>query len=404
MGLGLVVGIWVARYLGPTQFGLLSFVGSFVAIFTSLSLLGLDGIVVRDLVKAPEHAAEILGVTLFLRLSAGATAYLAMLGAIFLLRPDDRLAQVFAAIMGAGLLFQALDTIDLWFQSKVCSVYVVYAKCSAFIVSSVAKIALVLMRAPLIDFVIVGVAELALAAMGLLVAYRYQGQRISAWRVSLERARRLLSDCWPLLLSGVVFMVYMRIDQVMLGQMIDDHEVGIYSAAVRLAEVWYFIPTVVVSSVFPNIVRAREVDEAEFYNRLQRLYNLLAFMGYAVAVPVTFVSGLVVSRLFGQDYAAAAPMLALLIWAGLFANLAVARNAYLLVMNWSRVLFGMVLAGALVNVLLNLMLIPRYGGMGAVIASCVAYWVAAHGGGLLYAPLRKSTQMLTRALLCPKFW
>ncbi|AMV73150.1 lipopolysaccharide/O-antigen transporter [Desulfuromonas sp. DDH964] len=404
MGLGLVVGIWVARYLGPTQFGLLSFVGSFVAIFSSLSLLGLDGIVVRDLVKAPEHAAEILGVTFFLRLSAGAIAYLAMLGAILLFRPDDRLAQVFAAIMGAGLLFQALDTIDLWFQSKVRSVYVVYAKCSAFIVSSVAKIALVMVRAPLIDFVIVGVVELLLAATGLLVAYRYQGQRISAWRVNLAHARRLLSDCWPLLLSGVVFMVYMRIDQVMLGQMIDDHEVGVYSAAVRLAEVWYFIPTAVVSSVFPNIVRAREVDAVEFYNRLQRLYNLLAFMGYAVAVPVTFVSGVVVSRLFGQDYAAAGPMLALLIWAGLFANLAVARNAYLLAMNWSRVLFGMVLAGALVNVLLNLVLIPRYGGMGAVIASCVAYWVAAHGGGLLYAPLRKSTQMLTRALLCPKFW
>lgn len=345
-----------------------------------------------------------MGVTFFLRLCAGAITYLAMLGAIFYFRPDEHLVHVLAAIMGVGLILQALDTIDLWFQSQVHSVYVVYAKCSAFIVSSIVKIVLVLIRAPLIDFVTVGALELLLAAIGLLVAYWHSGQRISAWKVNFGIVRRLLSDSWPLLFSGVVFMVYMRIDQVMLGQMVGDHEVGIYSAAVRLAEVWYFIPTAVVSSVFPNIVRAREVDEAEFYGRLQRLYNLLAFMGYAVAIPVTLASGLVISLLFGKNYAAAGPMLALLIWAGLFANLAVARNAYLLVMNWSRVLFGMVLAGALVNVLLNLVLIPRYGGMGAVLASCVAYWVAAHGGGLFYAPLRKTNQMLTRAMLCPKFW
>ena len=190
----------------------------------------------------------------------------------------------------------------------------------------------------------------------------------------------------------------------MNGQIDSDREVGIYTAYVRIAEVWYFLPAAVVSSVFPNIVRAREVDEQEFYGRLQKLYNLLAFMGYAVAVPVTFAAGFVVNVLFGKDYTAAGPMLALLIWAGLFANLAVARNAYLLAMNWSRTLFGMVLAGAVVNVVLNLILIPLYGGMGAVIASCISYWFAAHGACYFYAPLRRTGQMITRALVCPKFW
>jgi O-antigen/teichoic acid export membrane protein len=130
----------------------------------------------------------------------------------------------------------------------------------------------------------------------------------------------------------------------------------------------------------------------------------MAFMGYAVAVPVTVIAGFVVKLLFGDAYAAAGPMLAVLVWAGLFANLTVARNAYLLAMNWSRVLFFVVCLGAITNVLLNLLLIPRFGGMGAVIASCVSYWVAAHGACYCYRPLRRTANMLSRALLYPRFW
>jgi O-antigen/teichoic acid export membrane protein len=171
-----------------------------------------------------------------------------------------------------------------------------------------------------------------------------------------------------------------------------------------VAEIWYFIPTAVVSSVFPTIIKARECDEEEFYRRLQRLYNLMAFMGYAVAIPLTFCSGVIIDMLFGPKYAAAGPMLTLLVWAGLFANLTVARNAFLFAMNWSRVLLVAVTLGAITNVLLNVLLIPRYGGMGAVVASLVSYWAAAHGISFLHPPLFRTGRMLTRALLMPKFW
>jgi O-antigen/teichoic acid export membrane protein len=190
----------------------------------------------------------------------------------------------------------------------------------------------------------------------------------------------------------------------MLGEMSGSEEVGIYSVAVRLSEVWMFIPQVIFWSVFPAVVEARVNDESLLYERLQKLYNLMALTGYAVAVPVTLLAGWLVNTLFGAAYARAGAMLAVLIWANLFSNLEIARSAFLSSMNWTRIHFLAVLLGCLLNIVLNFLLIPRFGGMGAVIASLVAYWFAAHGTCFLFRPLFRTGGMLTRAMLYPKIW
>lgn len=404
MGLGLLVGVWMARYLGPGQFGLLNFAGSFATLFSALALLGLEAIIVRELVRSPADQDELLGTTFFLRLLSGGISFAAALLTIFIIRPDEPMTHLLVALAGGMLIFQAVDVIDLWFQSEVNSRYVVMARSAAFLCSAALKVVLILAGAPLVAFAVANALELALGAVGLLIVYRLNGQSVSRWRLRADKVKQLMAESLPLVLSGIVFMVYLRVDQVMLGQMVGDEEVGIYAAAVRVAEIWYFIPVAVVSSVFPNIIKARAADEGEFYLRLQRLYNLMAFMGYAVAVPVTLAAGFIITLLFGDAYAAAGPMLAVLVWAGLFANLTVARNAYLLAMNWSRLLFSVVCLGAFANVALNLLLIPRFGGMGAVIASCVSYWVAAHGACYCFRPLHRTANMLSRALLYPRFW
>ncbi|GLI37380.1 flippase [Geobacter hydrogenophilus] len=404
MGVGLIVGVWIARYLGPSQYGILNYAASFVTLFSAIALLGLEAIIVRDLVRYPEREREILGTTFFLRFVAGIVSYFIAVAAIFVIRPDDRLTHLMVGIIGWVLIFGSFDTIDLWFQSQVRSKYVVYAKNAGFLIAAGLRVAFIVVKAPIIAFAVANAAEIGLGAVGLLMVYRRSGQRISRWKNSFPLARRLFTESWPLLLSGIVFMVYLRIDQVLLGQLANDREVGIYAAAVRVAELWFFIPTAIVSSVFPNIVRTKENDENEFYARLQKLYNLLAFIGYAIAIPGSLLAGLIIKLLFGAPYAAATPMLVLLLWSDIFAILAVARNAYLLAMNWSWVLWLMVLAGAVSNVLLNYMLIPHYGGVGAAVASLVSYWIAAHGACYFYKPLRRTANMLTRALIYPRFW
>jgi O-antigen/teichoic acid export membrane protein len=199
-------------------------------------------------------------------------------------------------------------------------------------------------------------------------------------------------------------MIYMRIDQVMIGEMVGDKEVGIYSVAVQLVEAWYFLPGIIVSSVFPSIVEAKSMGDAVFYERLQKLYNFLALMAYAVAIPVTFLAGWIIELLFGPLYGKAGPMLSLLIWSFLFTNLGVARSTFLTAMNWTKIHLMTVSLGCIINVGLNYLLIPRYGGMGAVIASCVAYWFAMHGACFIYKPLHKTGRMLTKAMICPRPW
>jgi len=404
MGGTLLVGIWLTRYLGPERFGILSYAIAFVLVFSSIASMGLDWVVVRNIVRDPARRDEILGTTFTLKLAGGVASFCLAMATIIILRPSDHLSWLLVGIIALGSVFQAFSTIDFWFQSQVKSRYTVYARSSAFLLISGAKIALILLKSPLTAFAWAVTAEIVICSAGLVAVYRINGHRMKRWRATRSMAGELLRDSWPLMLTDIVMLAYIRIDQVMLGEMGGNSEVGIYSVAVMLAEAWYFIPMVITSSIFPSVVEAREKGEEQFHDRLQRYFNLMAFLGYAVAVPVTFISGWVVTFLFGDAYGAAGPMLTGLVWAGLFMNLSIARSSYLTVMNWTRLHFVTDLLGLAANVALNLYLIPRYGGMGAVIASLVAYWLVAHGSCFMFKPLFRTGVMFTRALAYPRFW
>lgn len=401
---GLLIGVWVARYLKPEQFGLLSYAVAFVSLFSAIASLGLDGIVIRDIVKKPENKDEILGSAFFLKLCGGFAAFILTMAVIMFLRPNDHLMHWLVGITSLGTIFQAVDVIDLWFQSQVRSKYTVYAKNGAFIVSLLIKVVLIVIKAPLIAFAWIASIEIVIGSVGLFLVYRLSGGLVRSWRTSYETGKKLLRDSWPLIFSSIVTMIYMRIDQIMIGEMVSASEVGVYSVAVRLAEVWYFIPMAVAASTFPSIVSTLHENEGLFYERLQKLYNVMSFLGILVAVPVTFLSAPIVEMLFGASYSKAGPMLAVLIWAGLFVNLGVARSSFLTSMNWTRVHFITVFLGCVVNILLNLILIPKYGGLGASIATCAAYWFAAHGTCFLYKPMLRTGIMLTKSIVYPRIW
>jgi O-antigen/teichoic acid export membrane protein len=404
MGIGLFVGIWVARYLGPEQFGLLSFAFAFVALFSPISSLGLESIVIRNIVTDPSTKDKILGTAFVLKFIGGTVAFLIVLGGIALVRPGDSLAHWLVGITAAGMIFQALDPIDYWFQSQVQSKFSIYARNSAFLIVSVAKVYLILTGASLVAFAWAGLAEITIGSAGIVVSYQIRGHNLKDWQSSYPQIKSLFRDSWPLLMSGIAIMIYMRIDQVMLSVMAGDQEVGIYSAAVRLVEAWYFIPMAVVSSVFPSIVEAKTMGEDIFYERLQKLYNFMTLMAYIIILPVTFLAGWIVETLFGVAYSKAGPMLAVLIWSILFTNLGVARSTFLTTMNWTRTHLLTVTFGCFINITLNYLLIPSYGGMGAAIASCIAYWFATHGACFIYKPLQKTGIMLTRAIYYPRAW
>jgi PST family polysaccharide transporter len=376
MGFGMLVGVWITRYLGPEQFGILAYVQAVVALFLAFSTLGLDQIVIREIVKDVTQKGRILGTTMALRLMGAVVAMVSSVLVVALTRPGDYMVHLLAAIIASASVFQAFDTIDLWFQSQVQSKYSVIVKNSVFVLMALLKGGLILMGAPLVAFAWATLAEAALGAYCLLVAYRWQKQDLSLWRVDGRRAKALMHDGWPLILAGLTVMIYMRIDQIMLGQLGGNKAVGVFTAALRLSEVWYFVPIALVSSVMPSIFAAKQVSEEYFYGKLLLLFRVNVVLALTIVLPVTFFARHIVVFLYGLAYASAGPILAIHIWSAVFVFLGTAQQAWFIAENRTKRALFRAMGGAVVNITLNIILIPRYGGLGAAVASLVAQLTA----------------------------
>ncbi len=372
MGVGLLVGVWVARYLGPEQFGLFSFVFAFVGMFGAVAGLGLQNIVVRDIVRDPSCKEETLGTAAMLQLVGGMLAYGCVMGTIFLLRPEETMAKLLVAILGSVLLFKFSDVALYWFESQVLSKYTVWAQNGCFLIFAAIKVSLILTSASLSAFAWATAAEAALVSLVVFYVLGLRGPKFQQLRFSILRTKSLLGDSWPLLLSSMAVMVYMRTDQIMLGQMLGDDAVGIYSAAVRISEVWYFIPMMIVASVFPAILEAKKRDEKQYLQRLQRLYDLMVRLSVAIALPMTFISTPLVVALFGAAYVESGPVLAIHIWASVFVFLGVASSQWFIAENRQLLSFQRTVLGAVINIVLNFILIPRFGVVGSAYATVIA--------------------------------
>jgi PST family polysaccharide transporter len=403
MGVGLFVGVWVARYLGVQQFGVFNYATAFVALFSTLSTLGLDAIVVRSIVREPEKRAEILGTAFWLKLLGGIAALVLAVSCIMVVRHDDSLTISLVAILSSVGIFQAFDTIDLWFQSQVQSKYTVIAKNTAFVVITLVKVILISIHAPLIAFAWAALGEIGLGAIGLIIYYRVRGYSPWLWPWSLPLAKTLLKESWPLILSGVTIMIYMRIDQIMLGQMVGDKAVGLYSAATRISEVWYFIPMAMASSVSPAIYAAKEVSESLYYRRIEQFLRLLSWLSIVVAVPMSFLSGTIITILFGKSYEASAYILAIHIWASLFVFMGVGTSSWFIAEGLTQFALRRTIIGAITNVFLNIFLIPAYGGVGAAIATVISQAFASFLSNATHPKTRKIFNIQVKSLI-PFSW
>jgi polysaccharide transporter, PST family len=377
LGSSLIVGLWIARYLGPEQFGLLNFAIAFTGLFGAIATLGMDGIVVRELVNFPGKRDDILGSAFVLRFLAAVISFVVVIGTIFILRRGETLIIRLVAITGGQFLFQSLNVIDLYFQSKVKSKYTVYATNAAYMLIAVVKVVLLLAAASLIAFVWAGLGEFVLASVFLLIAYRIRNLKLAAWRPKLGVMRDLLRDSWPLILTGISIMICLRIDQVLIGQMLNDKQVGVYSAAARISEIWYFIPLAITSSFLPLLVESKKASEALYYDRLQRFCNVQALIGIAFALFITIAAGPLTRLLYGPAYAGSAGVLRILIWGGILIPIAGGWTNWMLLENRVKTMFYFQVFGAAMNVILNLVLIPHFGILGSAYATLISYnaWV-----------------------------
>jgi len=402
MAIVLVVSIFVARHLAPEQFGLLNYLLAVIALMTPLSSLGLNAIVTRELVNKPEKSLSIMSTVTIMRLLGSlVAAVLLTLCVYFGVFP--RLQDTFLSVvlLASVNVLVAFYVIDYWFQAKVQSKYVVKVRLFSIVIISSVKLMLVYFDASLNAFIWAAALEVLLLALAFIAIYFIKSGRFSFTAFDLGYGLTLLKQSKWLILSGLASIIYLKIDQVMLAEMVSTTETGIYSVASRMSEVWYFFPTALVASFFPSLLKHKQNNPEKYQRQLQRLCDILFVGAILVAIAINFLADWLIVFLFGDAYASASVILALHVWAGVFVFMRALLSKWLLAEHlvfFSFVTHGI---GAIVNVTLNLWLIPLYQGVGAAIATVVSYAFASYIVLFFHRSTWPMALIMTKSLFFP---
>lgn len=402
MLIGIVVSAWIARYLGVQEYGTANYIISIVSLFTAFSTLGMEKIIINDVIKQDEDEGVILGTSFILRIIGGILLLLLSQITIYILNGENILYQILGAIMGTCMIFKAFEVVEYYFQAKMNLKLVSIIRFITAILVAISKIVIIKLDFGVIGFVSTYLFDVIVAGFLFYILFKINNK--SKWKFSKIYAKQLLSKCWYVALAGIMTTVYMRIDQVMLGSMLDTKiENGIYSAAVRIAEMWYFVPIAVISSFQPAIIeKKKKKNEEEYINMVQRLYDLVALIGIAFGIGISIFGGFAVDILYGSEYQKASSILMISVWAGLFATLGSARSVWLVVENKQKFTVVYTLAGCVINIILNSILIPVFGAIGAGIATLVAQVIANIFALMIFKETRKSSLMILKSIFCNK--
>lgn len=328
MIVGLFVGVWVARYLGPEKYGLLSYAQSFVGLFTAIATLGLDGIVVRELVKDESRRDELLGTAFWLKVMGG-IGVLVFVALAVNFTSNDWYTNFIIFVIASGTVFQAFNVVDMYFQAKVMGKYIAYVNALSLFAGSLFKIYLILSEAPLVYFAWAVVFDSVILALGYIYFYTLQKERFIKWKFNFDLALKYIKIGTPLILSDVITLFIMRIDQVMIKELRDTYEVGVYAASTRLTEAWYIFAVIITNSLFPALLNAKERYELLFKERFRNLLVFLYAVSLLLSIIIQIFSHNIVKLLFGSNFYPTADILVVQIWTSVFVFLGFASTKWL---------------------------------------------------------------------------
>jgi len=401
-GVGILIAFFVmtlvARHLGPALFGVYAYVFSLVALLLPLAGFGLETIVMRDIGRAPDQRGDILGSAITLQICASIAAFVCALLFIVFFGGPAGIGLGLMAVGGIQLLLAPTDTFNAYFRASEKLAWVVVPRIAVSLCVAAVAIYLVSQDRGLDAFVTLRAWEQFGFGLAALVAFAIATRILSELRVSKERLIGLAKDGWPLVLSGIAVAIYMRVDQVMLGQLSTETQLGYYGIAVRVAEIALIAPIALRTSLFASIVRAHARGIEPFRHYMQLVYDAMFIGSLGAVLVIACASLLLFVPTFGEAYAPGIGMTLVLLLGVPWIGLATARGAALISMGWlwtSPLTTGI---GAIVNIALNFLLIPRFGGLGAAWATVFSYWLVSYGLSLVIPHLRPEGKAMTRSL------
>ncbi len=383
---GLLIGVWVARYLGPGQFGIFSTLLSINGVALTVCGLAFDAVITRYFVRYPHHSAVFLGTTVTIRAALGVVVGVAML-VLGYIKPMPGVHLYIWAAMSVTLFFTAFNALRQYYDARGESKRVILPELVAFGVSSVLRIVGIVWHFPLEWFVGIVLMEGVLGLIGYHWVYWRKGM-VSRWTFRFSIARLLFRHSWPILLTSGATLIYFKIDQMMLFSMVGSREAGIYSAAVRVSEIAYFFPVILTTALYPAITKLRKVDPVRYRQELTRAFSICMAFSYGVIGCAVLGSAWGVSLLYGADYQAAAPILVVHIGSLIWVSHWMIASIYITNEGLTRHYLLKDSIAALCNVVLNLVLIPHWSGLGSAIATLVSYSITAFFANALIPAFR----------------
>ncbi len=369
MLISLIVGLITARYLGPSNYGIINYAAAYTSFFMAVCTLGINSVLVKEFIDHPEEEGQIIGSSLLLRAVSSVLSACMIMGIVSLVDAGEKTIIIVTALCSLSLIFNIFETFNYWFQAHLCSKVTAIATLSAYVVSSLYKIILLILHKSVewfafslsLDYVVLGVL--------LFGCYRKYGGRELSFSATVSK--RILRKSVYFILPGVMVSIYSYADKFMLKQMLNETEVGYYATAVTLCGMWTFILTAVIDSMYPAIMESHKIDKELFKKKNRRLYALVFYLSVAMSALFCVFGDWIVLLLYGEAYLPAAMPLRIVTWYTAFSYMGVARNAWIVCEDKQKFLKYIYVSSAVCNVALNLLFIPRWGTSGAAAATLV---------------------------------
>ena len=391
----LLIGLLTARYLGPSNYGVISYVASVVAFAAPIMQLGLKHTLVKEFIQNPDREGRILGTALAMNIISSLLCVAGCIAFVAIVDAGERVTILVCALYSLTLIFQATELTQYWFQSKLLSKYPSIATLCAYVVVALYKLYLLVTQKSVVWFAFSNVLDYFLVSVILMVFYRkVGGQRL---RVDFRYGLQMLSRSKYYIIPSLMVIIFQHTDRIMIKLMIDEAETGLYSAAITCIGITGFVFAAVIDSARPVILEAKEKDPALYEKRMIQLYAIITCMSVGQSVGMTLLAKPLVRLLYGQAYMKSAQILALAVWYITFGHYGSVRNIWILAEGKQKYLTAINVAGALANVALNLCLIPAWGAMGAAAASLITQFFTNVVIGFIFKPIRPNNSFMVKS-------
>ena len=400
MLISLVVGLLTARYLGPSNYGLINYANAYTAFFMAFCTLGINSVLVQEFVNYPEQEGTIIGSTLAMRAISSFCSAGMIIGIVSIVERDEPTTIAVTALCSIGLLFNIFETFNYWFQSKLQSKVTSIVILVSYAVTALYKVVLLVLNKSVLWFAFSTALDYICIGIFLIIAYKkYQGQRLS---FSKEISKRILKKSVPFILPGLMVSIYGYADKFMLKQMLDEASTGYYASATAVCSMWTFVLTAIIDSMYPTIMESYKTDKELFEKKNRQLYAIVFYVSVAVSTFISIFAKPIVSILYGQAYLPAVNPLRVITWYTAFSYLGVARNAWIVCENKQKLLKYIYIVSALSNVILNCFFIPSLGATGAALASLITQILTTLVVPLFIKDIRYNSVLMIEGILLRK--